>query len=138
VRAVLDANVLVSAVISRGGAGAPAQLLSRWRTGEFELVLSEQLLAEVARVLGTRKLRARVSRADADEVLALLRERTALSVDPESVQQRSPDAGDDYLLALAEAERAVLVSGDQDLLGLADEFPILAPRVFLETLQADD
>jgi putative PIN family toxin of toxin-antitoxin system len=137
-RAVLDANVLVSAVISREGAGTPAQLLSRWRDGEFELVLSEQLLAEVARVLGTKKLRARVSRADADQFLALLRARTALSADSEPAPRRSPDPGDDYLLALAEAERAVVVTGDQHLLGLGDEYPILTPRLFLETLEVDD
>jgi predicted nucleic acid-binding protein len=39
------------------------------------------------------------------------------------------------LLALAEAERAVLVSGDQHLLGLAGAFPIEAPRTFLERLE---
>jgi uncharacterized protein len=135
VRAVLDSNVLISAVISRGGTGAPAQLLSQWRDGEFELVLSEHLLAELARVLASRKLRARVSRADAAEFIALLRERAALSSDPEFVRRRSPDPGDDYLLALAEVERAVLVSGDQHLLGLGEEFPIFTPRAFLETLE---
>lgn len=122
-------------MISRGGAGAPAQLLSQWRDGEFELVVSEHLLTELARVLGTRKLQARVSRSDAAEFIALLRERAVLSPDPESAGERSADPADDYLLALAKAERAVLVSGDQHLLGLAEKFPIFTPRAFLETLE---
>lgn len=47
--------------------------------------------------------------------------------------------GDSYLqqelnLALAERQRAVLVSGDQHLLTLADELPIQTARVFLDSL----
>lgn len=38
------------------------------------------------------------------------------------------------MLALAEAERAVLVSGDQHLLALADAFPIRTARAFLDEL----
>ena len=42
-RAVLDVNVLVSAVLS--ATGAPAQLLRAWRDGEFELV-RQRIVAE--------------------------------------------------------------------------------------------
>jgi predicted nucleic acid-binding protein len=48
--------------------------------------------------------------------------------------RHSADPGDDYLLALAEAERAVLVSGDRHLHALAGQLPILAPRAFLDQL----
>jgi hypothetical protein len=41
---------------------------------------------------------------------------------------------DDYLLALAEQERAILVSGDRHLLALADRFPIRSARALLESL----
>jgi predicted nucleic acid-binding protein len=57
-----------------------------------------------------------------------------MAADPTSAPRRSPDPGDDYLLALAEAEKAVLVSGDRHLLGLDDRFPIQAPRAFLQKL----
>jgi hypothetical protein len=40
--------------------------------------------------------------------------------------------GDDYLIALAAAERAMLVSGDKHLLALAEQLPILPPTRFLE------
>lgn len=46
----------------------------------------------------------------------------------------SDDAGDDYLLALAAAEDAVLVSGDEHLLVLASDLPIRAPADFFAFL----
>ena len=57
-----------------------------------------------------------------------------LAPDPEAPAARSGDPGDDYLLALAQAERAVLVTGDQHLLALAGELPIHTPRAFLDAL----
>jgi predicted nucleic acid-binding protein len=50
---------------------------------------------------------------------------------------RSGDPGDDHLLALAETEKAIAVSGDRHLLKLADRFPIRSPRAFLEELEAN-
>ena len=49
-RAVLDPNILIAALLSRSG--APAQIVWRWLAGEFELVVSETLLAELERALG--------------------------------------------------------------------------------------
>jgi len=56
------------------------------------------------------------------------------SSDPAEPAAQSVDPGDDYLLALAEQERAVLVSGDRHLLALADELPIQTARAFLDSL----
>jgi putative PIN family toxin of toxin-antitoxin system len=134
VRALLDANVLVSALLSR--TGAPARIVSLWLAGEFELVVSELLLAELERALAYAKVRARIPAEDAAELLVLLRETAVVATDPDTPPRRSPDPGDDYLLALAETQGAVLVTGDQHLLGLADRFPIRTPRAFLDALQA--
>jgi uncharacterized protein len=49
VRAVLDTNVLVSAAIS--GRGVPAEIVRRWEGGEFELVVSAEILFELSEVL---------------------------------------------------------------------------------------
>jgi putative PIN family toxin of toxin-antitoxin system len=132
VRAVLDPNVLISALLSQRG--APAQILLRWVRGEFELVVSEALLAELTRALAYPRLSARTSEADAEEFVDCLRQSAVMAADPVDTPARSPDPGDDYLLALAEQEQALLVSGDQHLLGLGDRFPIVAPRAFLDTL----
>jgi predicted nucleic acid-binding protein len=55
--------------------------------------------------------------------------------DPPEPRRRSPDPHDDYLLALAENTRAVVVSGDEHLLALASELPIQTPRAFLDGLE---
>ena len=45
-----------------------------------------------------------------------------------------PDPGDDYLIALAQSQRAALVSGDKHLLQLAGRLPIFSARQFIEPL----
>jgi putative PIN family toxin of toxin-antitoxin system len=132
VRAVLDPNILIAALLSRSG--TPAQLVSRWLAGEFELVASEKLIAELERALAYRKLRTRISPEEAARFVAVLRRGAVLAPDPAQQPPRSIDPGDDYLIALAEQERAVLVSGDQHLLALAGELPIRTARTFLDDL----
>jgi putative PIN family toxin of toxin-antitoxin system len=132
VRAVLDPNILLAALLSPNR--APAQMISRWLGGEFELVVSETLLSELERALAYPKLRRRIPADDAAEFASLLRLAAILAPDPEAGAHRSADPGDDYLLALAENERAVLVSGDQHLLELADDLPIQTAHTFLDRL----
>ena len=80
-RVVLDANVLVSALISR--AGAPARLLAQWLEGDFELIVCGTLLEEVDKTLSQPKISARVSPADADAFPRLLRELAECAPSPE-------------------------------------------------------
>jgi uncharacterized protein len=134
VRVVLDPNILVSALLSR--TGAPAQIVARWLAGEFELVASKVLLAELERALAYPKLRERVTADDGAGFVDLLRRSARIGTDRDEPPRRSTDPGDDYLLALAEDERALLVSGDRHLVELADRFPIRTPRAFLEELDA--
>jgi putative PIN family toxin of toxin-antitoxin system len=132
-RVVLDVNVLISALLSR--AGAPGRLIALWLEGAFELVVSEELLAELGRALAYPKLREHISREDASDFIALLRATASMLAGAERPDPISRDPGDDYLLALAKASASVLVSGDRDLLLLAPELPIQEPGAFLEHLQ---
>jgi uncharacterized protein len=133
VRAVLDANVLVSALISR--VGAPARLVELWLAGEFELVVCATLLAEVERTLAHAKIADRVNTDDAAQFVRVLSELAEVVPDPaEPPHVHSADPDDDYLLALASRERAPLVSGDAHLLALADRLPVSSPREFLDRL----
>jgi putative PIN family toxin of toxin-antitoxin system len=135
-RVVLDVNVFVSALISR--AGAPARLLELWLDGGFEIVVSDALLAELERTLAYSKVRRRVDANDAARFIALLRQLGEVVPEPdEAPLLRSPDPGDDYLLALAAHERVSLVSGDEHLLSLRDRAPVLSPREFLNLLAQD-
>jgi hypothetical protein len=135
VRAVLDPNVIISAALS--SSGAPAEVLARCARGEFELVVSDALLHELARALSYSKLRQAIPSEDADALRRLIGALGVTAPDhskPHAV--RSVDPGDDYLIVLASAQRAALVSGDKHLLDLADEIPIFSPREFLALLGA--
>jgi len=134
VKAVLDPNVLISAVLAPGG--APAKVFRLWLDGAYELVVSPLLLAELDRALAYPKLRVRVTPHEAAELLELLARHAEVVPDPRVSPSlaRSSDPGDDSLIALAAAEGAVLVSGDTHLLVLADESPVLSPAAFLTRL----
>ena len=131
-RAVPDVNILIAALLSPSG--APAQILSGWLAGEFELVVSRKLLAELEQALSYPKLRRRISATDATTFVNLLRNGARIAADPHPVAPRSADPNDDYLLALAESEHAILISGDRHLLALADDLPVQDPRTFLENI----
>ena len=128
-RAVLDPNVLVSALLSPGGTAAGA--LRAWLHGEFELVVSPLLLEELERALGYPKLRKRIEPEEARRFRELLAETATMAEnpsDPPSVRSGDPD--DDYLIALAASERAVLVSADEHLLELEGKIPVYSPAGF--------
>jgi uncharacterized protein len=132
-RVVLDVNVLILALLSR--AGAPGRLIALWLEGAFELVVSEELLAELGRALAYPKLREHISRDDAADFITLLRSTASMLADAERLDHISRDPGDDYVLALAKASASILVSGDRDLLVLAPELPIQEPAAFLGLVQ---
>jgi putative PIN family toxin of toxin-antitoxin system len=137
VRAVLDVNVLVSAAISPRG--APARLLAAWRDGAFELVASPLLLAELRRALGYPKLARLVPPEDADALVALLGRAADVVADPPGLPPvRTGDPKDDYLVALAADQRAVIVSGDAHLTDLAGRIPVRRPAEFLSEVEAAD
>jgi putative PIN family toxin of toxin-antitoxin system len=135
VRTVLDANVLVAALLSPSG--TPATLIVRWLAGDYELVVSEHLLEEVGHVLAYPKIRARISEEDANAFVENVRDNAEMASDPETPRPRCADPADDSLLALAEAEHALLVSGDKHLLDLAEVFPILTPAQFFDALESE-
>ena len=134
-RAVLDPNVLIAALLSP--AGAPAALVLGWFKGASELIVSEQLLQELSRALAYPKLQARVSEPEAAAFAQLLRSTATVAPDPAVAALRSRDRGDDYLLALAQSTAAILVSGDLDLLSLAAQLPVTSPADFLKRIESE-
>jgi putative PIN family toxin of toxin-antitoxin system len=133
VRAVLDPNVVISGAIS--SRGAPAEVLRSLAMGEFELIASQALLDELERALAYPKPRPHISQPDAADLVRWVTDSASIVVDPGAdplVHSRDPH--DDYLIALASAHRAALVSGDKDLLALEREIPVFSPRAFLELL----
>lgn len=144
-RAVFDPNVLVSAAIS--GRGAPRELLERWERGEFELVVSTEVLFELQEVLARPKFRRYLTEAEAIGHVLRIHDGAA-EVAPELpegvVRGVTGDPDDDYLAGVAFRGGAeVIVSGDRHLLdlgairdGLGNILArVLTPREFLKELE---
>ena len=128
-RIVLDTNILVSALITKGT--PPDQLYQAWLRNEVELVTSAAQIDEVTDVLARPRLRRYVDPDEAAQMVAAIHQRaTVLSDVP--VTKRSPDPKDDPILAAAVAGDAELVvSGDRtDMLALVhvEGIPIRSAR----------
>jgi putative PIN family toxin of toxin-antitoxin system len=137
-RIVLDANVLVSAILSPRG--TPAQILNAWRAEQFDLVISQAILAEIDRVFRYPKIakRHRWSEEQLQTFLDNLSHIAILTPGTLSLAVITDDPPDDrYLECAVEGEAAYIVSGDRLLLrlGVYQGIPILTPRAFLEVLQ---
>lgn len=134
-RVVLDPGVLVSAVISP--TGPPAEALDAWRDGEFDLIVSPELLDELEDVLLRTKFRGYVSPEQVSAYVEALAAEAVAFEDPSDPPRVTADPGDDYLVALARAAGAdLLVSGDKHLLALADSpVSVVTPREMLERLR---
>jgi len=110
VRAILDTNILVSAILSPGG---NADLAARhWLVGRFVLLTCPEQLVELKSTLRKPYIAQRYKPHDAGRLINLLR---TLSLQIESLPtvHRSSDPEDDFLLAVAQAgEVDYLVTGD--------------------------
>lgn len=133
-RAVLDPNVLVAALISPSG--PRRAIISAWTEGRFDLIVSSILLGELRDVLSRPKFRRWVSRDAAMTYVDGIHGSATIADDPSRRPPVSPDPDDDYLVALARSASATwLVSGDQHLVSLGEvQPPVLTPRRFLEEL----
>lgn len=115
--------------------GAPAKIILDWLNGAFDLLTSPKLLEELNETLAYPRIRKRVKENEADNFITLLKlSGTPVedSSEPPPINSRDPD--DDYLLALAVKESALLVTYDKDLFDLNGSLPIYSPAQFLELL----
>jgi putative PIN family toxin of toxin-antitoxin system len=118
-RVILDTNILLSALVNPNG--LPAQLIDAWRGARFHLVTSRDQLLELGEVARRPHLRKYIVPARVGGFINDLRELAeVLSRLP--LVDRSPDPGDNFLLAMAEASEAdYLVTGDKrDVVALSN------------------
>ena len=130
-RVVLDTNVFVSAAIQSGASHRIVQHLMRENSDE--LIICNEILSEIRDVLVTRpRLRKWISLDDAKRYIEMLQSHFNFVPDPAFIIPLCRDSDDDYVLALAQRERAdYVISGDRDLLVLRlPEFSILTPAEF--------
>jgi len=117
-RVALDTNVVLSALLLRGGPAA--RIRGGWESGRFLPLASKATARELVRVLGYAKFR--LSADDQSELLADLMPwvHVVRVPEPPPPVPRCRDPRDMAFLQLAVAGKArALVSGDRDLLVLA-------------------
>ena len=143
-RALLDANVLISALLSlQHPMSAVTRIVRAALGGAYTLLLPVDVLDETLdAVITTPYLAARITVGGIqwfDVTLRFAAEQLPSLSAPPPAMTRAPT--DDYLLAHALAARAdYLVSGDKDVLALANEgfpFKIVSPSEFLAVLEEE-
>ena len=132
-RVVLDTNVLLSGIAYP--ASVPGKILAAWRHGSVEVLLSDYILDELRRVLPRLAHRHGLSASEIDDLV------DALSIQAEVIEPATgstPDLRDPkdedvlgtLIAALQSSAADYLITGDKDLLALADRHPILSPAEF--------
>ncbi len=135
VRIVLDTNILIGALITKGT--PPDRLYRAWLRGEIELVTSTAQIAEVADVLARPRLHKYFDAGEAAAIVENIDTRALILDDPPDVDL-SPDPKDNPILAAAIAGKAdLIVSGDKKhmlALGAVEGIPIVTARDALARL----
>ena len=121
-RVVLDTNVFVSGLLSK--TGLPAKILDAWRAGQYLLIASPPIVAEINRVLQAPRIREKYFITDGDiEQLIILLEKEALIVPGYTdVKDAIPDDPSDemFLACAVDAAADFIVSGDRHLLEISE------------------
>lgn len=143
IRAVLDSNVIVSALLGdvEEGYGAPKEILRRARRHEFQVMLSAAIRDEVARVIRTKPyLRRHLPPPMFEQSMMDLVKIGSTVETLELIPGVAPHRHDDPILATVAASGADwFVTGDQQLLAMREYagVPFTDPNGFLAALDAD-
>jgi uncharacterized protein len=128
-RMVLDTNVLVSGLTYPGG--IPGRIIATMRGGGLDVVLSRYILDETRRVL-PRMTQLRLSSEEIRDLVDALMFLADI-VEPDGWDESLRDPADQQVLGTLLASKAdYLITGDKDLLVLAERYSIVTPALFWE------
>lgn len=132
-RVVLDTNVLLSGIAFPGS--IPGKIMSAWRLGSLEVVLSDFILHELRRVLPRLNHRHGLTSAEIDDLLDILSIQAEVLEPQVTDEQLLRDVNDlpvlGTLLAAVQVGRVnYLITGDKDLPVLRDRYPVISPADF--------
>lgn len=114
-RVVLDTNVLVSGLLG----GTATDVIRRWRAGEFDLILSAEILAEYEAVL--RRPKFKLPPWVVQELLDHIRTQATWVVPSGGLGVQPRDPADTKFLQAASAGQAdLIVTEDKDLLDIGE------------------
>jgi putative PIN family toxin of toxin-antitoxin system len=132
-RVVLDTNVLLSGIAYP--ASVPGKILAQWRNGSVEVLLSAYILDKLRRVLPRLVHRHGLTATEINDLVDALSIQAEI-IEPRPAQEpRLRDTADELVLdtlltALHTSSSDYLITGDKDLLAVADRYPILTPAQF--------
>ena len=132
VRVVVDTSVLLPGVFF---GGPPRDVLAAWQAGQFEVVVSPEIVGEYVRV--GERLSARFPGAHLERVLERIAVHATLVSAPPLPEAVCEDADDDKFLACAVAAGVrYLVSSDKALLATSPyrNVTVIRSRDFLDML----
>jgi len=140
IRTVLDANVLISGLISKKG--IPGKILDAWLQGKLHLFVSPQIVKELTRVLRYPRIAKRLDTGDADLLMKNLGSLAEWVKGNLVLDVLTRDPSDNIYLACAvEAECEYLVTGNREHFNEAGaEFrgtKIVSPSEFLNILMPE-
>lgn len=138
IKVVLDANVLISAILT--SKGHPAKILNKWKAGAFDVVISLSILEEIERVIFYPKIKRRLTWSDLeinDFLLGLAQFGIMVSKEPKVDVIREDPTDNKYLACAQKGGADFIVTGDQHLLRLRDHegIDIVTPKGFLNILK---
>jgi uncharacterized protein len=140
IRVVLDANVLISGLIS--AKGAPGKLIDAWLEGRFQLCISPPIMDELKRVLKYPRIMKRLEKRQAKELLENLGTLAEWVDGQLTLDILTVDPSDNaYLACAVEAHCSFLVTGNNEHFQEAgpkyEGVEIISPRGFLDNLSLE-
>jgi putative PIN family toxin of toxin-antitoxin system len=140
IRVVLDANVLISGLISEKG--APGKIIEAWLEGRFQLCVSPPILDELSHVLKYPRIMKRLEKQQSKELLKNLATLAELVDGKLTLDVLTLDPSDNaYLACAVEAHCDFLVTGNSEHFHEAGPkykgVEIISPRSFLDNLSLE-
>ena len=135
-RVVLDTNVLLSGIAYP--ASVPGKILAAWRHGSVDVLLSAYILEELRRVLPRLAHRHGLTSPEIDDLVDVLSIQAEVIEPLPGVEPALRDVDDQPVLGTLLAAQKTssanyLITGDKDLLAMADRYPIVDPAQFWAT-----
>ena len=135
-RIILDTNVLVSGIAYP--ASVPGKILSVWKQGSLDILTSDYILEELRRVLSRLAHRHHLKKNEIDDLVDSLALQMEILSPLPTHDPTLRDIDDQPVLAvltilleaMKNSKADYLITGDGNLLALADRYRIINPRDF--------
>ncbi len=133
---VLDTNVLLSGIAYP--TSVPGKIMAAWHHGSINVLLSPYILDELRRVLPRLAHRHGLTLAEIEDLVDVLSIQAEVIEPLPSVEPDLRDVADQPVLgtllaALKTSGADYLITGDKDLLAIAERYQIVTPAKFWAT-----